>query len=486
MRRRIPGLGVLASVWLLGCPNPGPGTGDGGDAAQTADGSGGDASSGDASGGDASGSDSGGDGPVNPRLPLRYTPTNCAYDVRTQPGANNNTLGDTSTFGANPTPAAVHVNWAGEPSTTAAVLWNTDAETRASVVLYGTARDALTQRATGHTSSADTVTGVTLTVHEVHLCGLRPATTYYYQAGGEGHYSAVQSFTTAPDPADTTTEAVFAVTGDSRDDVNVWRNIQRGLSSRAGAQQPLFELFTGDAVLLGSQQDQWDAWFTNATDAFSRLPVVMAHGNHEGLALNYLMQFAQPQSDDVNRSELYFSFNYGPVHVIVLNDTVQGGNVMGIVGGAERDWLTADLRAVDRARTPWVVAMHHKGPFSSGSHSTDADVVLLRSLLPPVYAQGGVDLVFNGHDHDYERSVPLDGAGNRAAAGTRGTVYVVGGGAGAGLYSARTTMWTGVSASVYNFSIVRATRTALTLSAFQMDAAGNVSPLPNGDVNLTR
>lgn len=421
----------------------------------------------------------------NPNAPLSYTPAGCAYMVRTTAGTRGNYLGDTSTFGAGAAPVNVHVNWASSPATTAAILWSTDADTRATSVRYGTAADTLSMTATGHVSTAMVSDG-TLTVHEVHLCGLRPATTYYYQVGGEGHYSATQSFTTAPDPADRTAEAIFAVSGDSRDDVTVWRAVQHAVAMQTGMRQPTFQLFSGDAVSYGPGQMLWNDWFTNATETFGRLPIVMAHGNHDALSLNYLMQFAQPQSADANQSELYFSFDYGPVHFVVLNDTVQGGDINGIVGGPERDWLVADLRAVNRANTPWIVAMHHKPCFSSSTHTDDADTRQLRMILPPVYDMFDVDMVFNGHDHDFERTRPLDGTGTAVPTGTHGTVYVTAAGAGASLYPAAMRPWTQLSASVRNFAIVRATRTSLTMTPLQLDLSGTVTPITGGEVTLNR
>ena len=55
-------------------------------------------------------------------------------------------------------------------------------------------------------------------------------------------------------------------------------------------------------------------------------------------------------------------------------------------------------------------------------------------------AQDGVSIVLNGHDHDYQRWVPLDGNGNPSATGI--TEFVAGG-AGHGLQTISRYRFTG-------------------------------------------
>src|SRR4051794_25987455 len=91
--------------------------------------------------------------PVDPGA-LRYRPAGCDYDVSTSRGTTDNRMGDDATFGADPTPRGVRVNWPGPPTATAAVLWNTDAATLATVVEYGTSMTSLDRTARGHVSTA--------------------------------------------------------------------------------------------------------------------------------------------------------------------------------------------------------------------------------------------------------------------------------------------------------------------------------------------
>lgn len=81
-------------------------------------------------------------------------------------------------------------------------------------------------------------------------------------------------------------------------------------------------------------------------------------------------------------------------------------------------WLERTLRA---ATEPWRVVILHHPPYSAGYQGSDLDV---RATFTPVFARYGVALVVSGHDHDYQRSVPLRGVTyvvSGAAAGTRRT-----------------------------------------------------------------
>lgn len=411
---------------------------------------------------------------------LDYQPEGCMHRVHTVDGAEGNFRGDTTTFGAAPAPQAVHVNWPADPSNSVAVLWRTDADTRASVVQIGTSMNALDRTAVGHVSTGGSGPNAA-PIHEVHLCGLTPDTTYYYRVGGEGHWSAVQTFKTAPAPGRADYDVNFAVTGDSRDNPSIFHEVQQAVLRTSGMRQPDFQVFTGDAVFLGQIQGLWDQWFESGAPTLSRMPFLMAHGNHEGLAMNYLVQFAQPQAESQEQDELYFSVDYGPIHFVMLNDTPRGGD-LGALAGAELAWLRADLaRArMNRARVPWIIAVHHKPCFGSSVHSDATDTQFIRRTWPPVYSEFGVDLVLTGHEHDFEISKDLDGAGQEVTSG-RGTTYIIAGGAGAPLYAARTRPWTRYSESVSNFLLVHATNRVLEVTPHR----GDGTVITQGVVSLT-
>jgi hypothetical protein len=96
----------------------------------------------------------------------------------------------------------------------------------------------------------------------------------------------------------------------------------------------------------------------------------------------------------------WYSYDLGTWHVIVLDSECAK------VGGCGADspqgrWLTADLAASNASCT---VAIWHRPRFSSGRHGNDPSVGPFWTALH----RAGVDVILNGHDHDYERFAPQD------------------------------------------------------------------------------
>jgi 3',5'-cyclic AMP phosphodiesterase CpdA len=68
------------------------------------------------------------------------------------------------------------------------------------------------------------------------------------------------------------------------------------------------------------------------------------------------------------------------------------------------DWLDAALKD---SREDWKIAYFHHPLYSNASrHGSSVD---LRLLLEPIFLKYGVQVVFSGHDHVYERLKPQKG-----------------------------------------------------------------------------
>jgi 3',5'-cyclic AMP phosphodiesterase CpdA len=84
----------------------------------------------------------------------------------------------------------------------------------------------------------------------------------------------------------------------------------------------------------------------------------------------------------------------------------------------QRAWLEQTL-AASTAR--WkIVALHHP-PYSAGYQGSSTAA---RKAFSPLFERYGVQLVVSGHDHDYQRSKPINGVTylvTGAASGTRRT-----------------------------------------------------------------
>ncbi|MFN7142223.1 MAG: fibronectin type III domain-containing protein [Myxococcota bacterium] len=354
-----------------------------------------------------------------------------------------------ATFGDAPDPFHVHLSWVDDPATTMAFVWRTDADTLASQVQYGPDQTyGATVDGASFFVGADGTHG---RVHEARLCGLAPATTYHYRVGGDGHWSEDRTFTTAP-PKGESAPFRFAVLGDTRDNQATFATLLDAVEEKA----PDFYLFSGDAVDLGVNMVEWEAWFDAGEGHFDQRPLVFAHGNHEFQTQNYYALFAQPGN------EQWFSLDYADAHFVVLNDTVATAGDREL----QAAWMQQDLAATS-AR--WKFALHHMPAYSSCT--THGSEETLQELWSPVEEAGGVVIDFAGHNHNYERSVPLRGGVETTA--DVGTTYVVAAGGGAKLYgNDLSNPFTAVAAVSHHYVVVDVADGRLTLTA--NDLAGNV------------
>ncbi|MEC7947939.1 MAG: metallophosphoesterase, partial [Myxococcota bacterium] len=117
----------------------------------------------------------------------------------------------------------------------------------------------------------------------------------------------------------------------------------------------------------------------------------------------------------------------------------------------------------------WQIALHHQALYSTCTrHGSNES---LRESWGPIFEDGGVDFVFAGHNHIYERSVPIRGGVEVGA--DIGTQYVVTGGAGAPLYSESAPEWFGLVANPVEHYII-ADISAGSATVTVRDLAGNV------------
>ena len=443
------------------------------------------------------------DGGATSSTTLTYRGAGCAYDV-TPADRNAFTdlaLDDAAAAGSDP--VRVRLGLGGDtksdgpgyadPSHTAVVTWETTAPTRAARVRIGSAPAGPFAPVLGYswtTPAPDVGFGSNepaTSMHEVHLCGLEPGRTYYYQAGGGAPetWSATQSFTTVPAVGPIT----VGILGDARDKVDVWQAAQRRMRDRAVN----FQVTTGDLVFTGTQQSLYDQWLgaiwkepadPNRFVTLGQQLMVMLPGNHENDAARFFGAFSLPGTGAY--AETYASFDAGNTHFVVLDD-----QPLALIAGGDHAktilaWLEGDLGRADanRATVPFVLVVHHRGLYTTSNHADDSDVLDLRATLAPMYDAHHVDVVVNGHDHAYERTKTLHagsdprGAPSMVAAG-QGTVYVVNAGAGADPYSVANADFIEKSATFGGatgfdgvYGVLSLDARTLTLTTYGLSAAG--------------
>jgi hypothetical protein len=151
-----------------------------------------------------------------------------------------------------------------------------------------------------------------------------------------------------------------------------------------------------------------------------------AVGNHEYQTPDAAAYYAYFGSRAGDPAEGYYSYNLGEWHIVVLNS-----NIAHDAGSAQVHWLRSDLRA--NSGKSCTLAYWHHPRFSSGTHGNDSRESAFWETL---YAEN-VDVILNGHDHNYERFAPQTPAG--AADDARGIRAFVIGTGGTDLRAAGTT-----------------------------------------------
>jgi hypothetical protein len=110
----------------------------------------------------------------------------------------------------------------------------------------------------------------------------------------------------------------------------------------------------------------------------------------------------------------YYSFDIGNAHFIALDSYGRESSNFGAyalsdtINSPQIAWLKNDLAANQKK---WTIIYWHHPPYSMGTHNTDTeeDLVAIRKNLIPIIERYNVDLVLNGHSHNYERSKMMKG-----------------------------------------------------------------------------
>ena len=287
------------------------------------------------------------------------------------------------------------------------------------------------------------------TTHSLSLAGLQSNTYYYYRVlDGDRPLSRIVRFHTNHESSDT--DFSFLVVGDSGNGSAAMFAVAN-LINAAGAS---FGLHTGDVIYPHGEEQFYDSSFFWPYASFLATNVMYTSlGNHDTNTDNgapYLNNFYLP-ANNRHGTERYYSFDYGYAHFVAL-DT----NQPTAPGSAQHTWLEQDLAVSTK---PWKFVFFHHPPYSAGVLTIDGERVeladmLVRRNLVPLFELFGVDIVFSGHAHSYERTFPIlqnqavDQGQEPDYVNPSGPIYVVTGGGGGGLL--------GLNSSSFNVRAVAA------------------------------
>ena len=277
--------------------------------------------------------------------------------------------------------------------------------------------------------------------HEVTLRNLKPGTTYYFRVRGVfGTYSDEYKFRTIAIGQ----KVKFVVSGDDRRPwgggyeikvsptaISNWPWARDWVTVTAASESPDFVIFTGDMVNEGNNQELWNDWLemmqeklvTDCEKIDDRevcrlIPIVAVIGNHEMGAYPNVEStyawfrgiFANPENGPKGYEELAYSLDFPNLHLTVLATT--GGCVATWWDPMEKEvlgqleWLKEDLASSD---AEWKIVAFHVPYYSCYVTGTGYPSELILKYWAPIIEDPsyGVDLVINGHVHNYMRSWPV-------------------------------------------------------------------------------
>jgi hypothetical protein len=191
--------------------------------------------------------------------------------------------------------------------------------------------------------------------------------------------------------------------------------------------QPPYDalVLLGDLVYEDGDADEVDSAVTEpfaplTAQGTELVPVLGNHDYESGEQTELLAA--------LGRDRAWYVERVGPVRIVAL-DSERAHDA------EQRSWLEQVLAEPQPSGT-WTIAVMHHPAYSAGEHGSTADV---QENWVPLFTRYDVPLVLAGHDHDYQRSLPLDGV-----------TYVVSGG-GAKLRPTGREDFTAVSASVLHY-----------------------------------
>jgi hypothetical protein len=308
-------------------------------------------------------------------------------------------------------------------------------------------------------------------VHQADLTGLSPDTAYQYQiVTNEVNLTPGGSATTRTAKPTTTSSFRVAVFGDSGLPVSnsnpAPKQPQLDLATRLLQVQPDLAVHTGDIVYDEASYDGFEwRYFQVYDDLLKSVWIAPSIGNHDE-QYNQGRSFANvfvnpPNATNVADREQYYSFDYGNAHFVMLSNYRSVST-----GSAQYTWLQNDLaQAASNPNLFWKFVVFHEPAYATDTSQKPKDNASIVQSFVPLFEQYGVNVVLNGHWHNYERSKPIrNGQVSTIAAG--GIVYLVTGGGGAGLVGIGSQPWnqrTATKASLYHLALLDITGCSLRM-----------------------
>lgn len=214
-------------------------------------------------------------------------------------------------------------------------------------------------------------------------------------------------------------------------------NTQRALAEQMFKTSPDLVIHTGDLIYpKGDATDYRRNFFEPYREMLRRVPFMPSLGNHDVVTDGgrpFLDVFTLPMNGPPGLPpERNYWFDFGDARFVAL-DTNRKEEKYGVLTEADMQdkvapWLRGVLKECDRR---WKFVFFHHPPYTGSTHPAEAQA-FVKQIFVPIFDEFGVDMVFCGHNHLYERTAPI--RGDRVVEDGKGTIYIVTGAGGASRY----------------------------------------------------
>jgi len=256
------------------------------------------------------------------------------------------------------------------------------------------------------TSSTATSTLSTMHYNKVTVTGLKTNTAYTYQLGDGNDNWSVEYTTKTGNPNSFSYIAFGDPQVSSQAYGNSWQNT---LELALGVNPEVaFMASTGDNIDSNTRA-QYDYFFTPQS-ILSALPLATCMGNHEGSG-TAPHAFYNPPNTNGGADVVSYWYRYGDALFIVWDCTT--GNAAGF-----RNFLKNTIDANPDAT--WKILNFHYDVYGQGSSHALSDGKTYRDTYVPIIDEFNIDVVFNGHDHSYSRSYPMQWSGSSSTSNNQG------------------------------------------------------------------
>jgi len=247
-------------------------------------------------------------------------------------------------------------------------------------------------------------------LHKVRLSGLELNTVYYYQVGDASEeWSNVYKFKTYAPNADVVKYGVYGDMGTFM------------LLGYLVAERIIYDMKTvpldmivhvGDIAYAGTGSTYefeaiWDIFCDQIQDMAAYMPYMTGVGNHEHYYnwTSFVSRFEMPGAQSNGNGNFWFSYDYGNVHWTYMSTEHPYGP-----GTPQYIFLDNDLKKARQNKDiKWIFLTGHRPFYNSDALEYDSHRPgsYNNLVIEPLIQKYGVDIVFTGHMHMYERTYPI-------------------------------------------------------------------------------